>query len=88
MNINPTNDNNKLKSINNYNSEIKSNILMNKKYEKSCPKLNFNKNLNYGKNQKNNYSKQLALEEINKDNAGYIADLNYKKESIEKIKNI
>lgn len=89
VNTNPTNDNNnRLKSINNCNSEIKSNILMNKKYEKSCPKLNFNKNLNYGKTQNNSHSKQLALEEINKDYAGYNNDLNYKKTSIEKIKSI
>ena len=88
VNTNPTNENNRLKSINNCNSEIKSNILMNKKYEKSCPKLNFNKNLNYGKTQNNSHSKQIALEEINKDYGGYNVDPNYKKTSIEKIKSI
>ena len=88
VNTNPTNDNNKIKGINNCNSEIKSKILMNKKYEKSCPKLNFNKNLNYGKTQNNSHSKQLAIEEIYKDYGGYNAELNYKKPSLEKLKSI
>ena len=86
VNTNPTNDNYKIKSINNFNSEIKSNVLINKNYEKSCPKLNFNKKLNYGKTQNNSHSKQLALE-INKD-YGYNAEIYYKKPSIEKLKSI
>jgi hypothetical protein len=70
MNTNPNNQNKNIsnKNINNYNSDIKCNISINKKYEKSCPKLNFNKNKSYMQTKLNSNYKQLNYEQINEDN--------------------
>ena len=90
ISTNPNNENyNHNNNPNMCNSEIKSNISINKKYEKSCPKLNFNKNLGFGKTQNNSHSKKLAFEEINEDRINENdGDAHLKKTSIDILKSI
>ena len=66
MKTNPNKENNNNKVYNNCNSDIKSNIPINKKYEKSCPKFNINKN--NGQSQNNSNIKILNYEQINEEN--------------------
>ena len=87
MKTNPNNEKNNNKVYNNCNSDIKSNITINKKYEKSCPKFNINKN--NGQNQNNSNIKILNYEQINEENNTENGDNIYiKKPSIEILKSI
>ena len=87
MKTNPNKENNNNKVYNNCNSDIKSNIPINKKYEKSCPKFNINKN--NGQSQNNSNIKILNYEQINEENnTENGGNLYLKKPSIEILKSI
>ena len=87
MNTNPNNQNKNVnnKNIINFNTDMKCNISINKKYEKSCPKLNFNKNKSYMQTKINSNIKQLNYEPINEDNN---ENINIKKPSIDILKSL
>ena len=92
MSTNSNNENNFIKknsNITNFNTDMKCNISLNKKYEKSCPKLNFNKNIGFYQPKNNTNIKQLNYGQINEDNNTEVdEDKSFKKPSIEILKSI
>ena len=82
-NANSENDNINSKPLNNFNSDIKNNILINKQYEKSCPKFNINRNITLSQIENNSNIKNNNYNRDNNDLNVYL-----KKPSIDILKSI